>query len=49
MKSSVPDVHPQETHRFTGTSDVATAGLQESNLDEGQICGGVSVEDSSSV
>jgi len=49
MISSVPDVHPQKAHWFTGTSGVATAGLQESNLHEDQICGGIFVEDSRSV
>lgn len=32
----------------TGTSDVANAGFQEANLDEGQIYGGLFLEDSSS-
>jgi hypothetical protein len=30
----------------TGTSDVANAGFQEANLDEGQIYGGLFLEDS---
>lgn len=30
----------------TGTSDVANAGYQEANLNEGQIYGGLFVEDS---
>jgi hypothetical protein len=30
----------------TGTSDVANAGFQESPLDEGQIYGGLFLEDS---
>jgi hypothetical protein len=30
----------------TGTSDVANAGFQEKNLDEGQIYGGLFLEDS---
>lgn len=32
----------------TGTSDVANAGFQEPNLNEGQIYGGLFVEDSAS-
>lgn len=31
----------------TGTSDVANAGFQEANLNEGQIYGGLFLEDSS--
>lgn len=30
----------------TGTSDVVNAGFQESNLNEGQIYGGLFIEDS---
>jgi len=31
----------------TGTSDVVNSGYQESNLNEGQIYGGIFIEDSS--
>lgn len=31
----------------TGTSDVVNSGYQEANIDEGQIYGGIFVEDSS--